>query len=391
MHELIAAISFHDSWAYILHNADLGALPKIDDFIPPLPVSEKKSAELKEKLSLGLTDTDSLSIVVNPDNQMWIQGAPPVFINNEAPPLARSLDALACAVRSCCDQANKQFEKMAKLMVDDSQGDSMNMNHADVPISSTGTAVTAREKELCSRNLVLSAATLLRQHEASIENVTSRMGHKMAVHLMDAFLVNNGDENGGFSGDQIKNLLSACKIIVDYPLLLHQPGPMYHMASNATVLLCHLLNGLYSNLPSGSSGGIEIELFDEVLDTFTSVRNLLECHRKILPVQHRCHGIPRPNLSLLNVKNYEGSDKPFIDLGKTCMCYCRGCQGFVLVACSPCVAAEKAQAARLKQHDHKGGVDSSDLDLDRELNDLGIELNLDDDALLHVLSRILHM
>jgi hypothetical protein len=73
------------------------------------------------------------------------------------------------------------------------------------------------------------------------------------------------------------------------------------------------------------------------------------------------------------------------------MCFCRGCQGFVLVACSPCVAAEKAQAARLKEQESKGKVDPGDVDLDRELNDLGIELNLDDDALLNVLSRILQM
>ena len=43
-----------------------------------------------------------------------IQGAPPVFLNNEAPLRARSLDALACAVRTCCDQANGRFAAISK-------------------------------------------------------------------------------------------------------------------------------------------------------------------------------------------------------------------------------------------------------------------------------------
>ena len=37
--------------------------------------------------------------------------------------------------------------------------------------------------------------------------------------------------------------------------------------------------------------------------------------------------------------------EPFIDLGETLLCPCRGCQGFVLMACSPCVAAERARSA----------------------------------------------
>ena len=49
------------------------------------------------------TATNPSYVAANPMNKMWIQGPPPVFINNEAPALSRSLDALACAIRSCCD------------------------------------------------------------------------------------------------------------------------------------------------------------------------------------------------------------------------------------------------------------------------------------------------
>lgn len=396
MHELLAAISFHDAWAYILHNADESSLPMIDSAIPPLPISERKLLDLKEKLKRGHTNTDIQSIVSNPDNQMWIQGPPPIFTNNEAPALARSLDALSCAVRSCCDQANKQFFNMANAIVEESK--KVDAGGMTLPISSTGLAVMAREQELCNRNLVLSAATLLRQYETSTNSSTR--GHQMAVHIMDAFLVNTGDESGGFSGEQIKSLLSACNILIDHPLLLYQPGPLYHMMTNAAVLLCHVLNGLYANFSATPPGGIEVELFQEVLDAFISVRNLVDCHRKKMPPRLRCHGIPRPNISLLKSEQPEA---PLIDLGKTVMCSCRGCQGFVLVACSPCVTAEKAQAERLKQQpslhqevkDHDAGnFDSDNLyrdsdNLNRELVDLGIELDLDDDALLSVLSRII--
>ena len=99
-----------------------------------------------------------------------------------------------------------------------------------------------------------------------------------------------------------------------------------------------------------SPGEMETALFDEVLDTYISVRKLLNIHRRKLPVMMRCHGLPRPSImsGCIPVKNEEnnGVAGPFIDLGETLMCGSRGCQGFVLMACSPCVAAERAQAAK---------------------------------------------
>merc|ERR1711997_1119155 len=100
------------------------------------------------------------------------------------------------------------------------------------------------------------------------------------------------------------NLMAGCDIIIQHPLLLHCPGPVYHMASNAAIMLCHLLNGIHAKHNNSSGSGatslddsnkkLEGLLFDEVLDTFMATRQALNIHWKCLPVTLRCHKIPRP-------------------------------------------------------------------------------------------------
>lgn len=326
-------------------------------------------------------------IASDPRNQNWIQGAPPVYLNNEAPLPARSLDALACAVRTCCDQANGRFSAISKeAKVTDME---------DIPqetiITPTTTAVLAHEHELCSRNMVLSAFTLLQQYEAATPTSHKNQGIHLVISAMDAFLDNgdDDDESGGFTDSQIQSLLSVCNTVLENPFLLHHGGPTYHMVSNAAVMLCHLLNGMYSMKgPDGvqQQGDMEAAMFEEVLDTFIAVRKLLVIHRRKLPVKLRCHAIPRPSLGLPD----EG--KPFIDLGETLLCACRGCQGFVLMACSPCVAAERAQAAATKRRveaSREAQVEAATDDMDKEMEDLSNDFNLDDDALLNMLSQLI--
>jgi hypothetical protein len=426
---LLAAISFHDSWAYITHNANKNSLPNIDHSIPPLPCSPEKAKDLKAKLKLGFTDTETAMIACNPDNQLWIQGPPPIFINNEAPPISRSLDALACAVRTCCDQANRQFDAMSPD------------KEVCLTATPTGSAVLANEKELCSRNMVNSAHTLLQQHESSCKLSDRHVGHHMIISAMDAFLGDHETDSGGggegFSDSQVQNLIHVCNTVVDHPYVLHQPGPIYHMVTNAAILVAHLLNGMHSNLMTqyigrehsprnrhnhdgdaddhhGKKHQMERLLFDETLDTFISVRKILASHRRKLPAKLRCHSIPRPKYLAFPSfdADKESEGKAFVDLGETLMCGCRGCQGFVLMGCSPCVAAERAQAARERQEaeiqaeresalfvqgsgDGRGGSGNNDgsgeilNEFDKELNALGAEFDMDDDALLGVLSRII--
>eukprot|EP00429_Kryptoperidinium_foliaceum_P009687 CAMPEP_0176003088 /NCGR_PEP_ID=MMETSP0120_2-20121206/988_1 /TAXON_ID=160619 /ORGANISM="Kryptoperidinium foliaceum, Strain CCMP 1326" /LENGTH=736 /DNA_ID=CAMNT_0017335709 /DNA_START=42 /DNA_END=2252 /DNA_ORIENTATION=- len=380
---LLAAVSFLDAWAYMIYNADEKRLPDIDKSIPPpeRPSSNGGSNATEMEYNVKMNPSH---IASDPKNKNWIQGAPPVYLNNEAPLPARSLDALACAVRTCCDQANGRFAAISKEAKSD-----MEDIPQDTIITPTTTAVLAHETELCSRNMVLSAFTLLQQYEAATPSSHKNQGIHLVISAMDAFL-DNGDEDdtGGFTDSQIQSLLSVCNTVIENPLLLHHGGPTYHMVSNAAVMLCHLLNGMYAMKgPEGikKQGDMEAAMFEEVLDTFIAVRKLLVIHRRKLPVKLRCHGIPRPSLGLPE----EG--KPFIDLGETLLCACRGCQGFVLMACSPCVAAERAQTAASKRRveaAREAEVESSD-DIDKELDDLSNGFNLDDDALLGMLSQLI--
>lgn len=394
---LLAAISFHDAWAYMMHNGAEDALPDIDGSLPRLNSDNCHTTGIPDsvdeiKAKYGCC-TNPTSVASDPLNQMWMQGSPPVFLNNEASPTSRSLDAFACAVRTCCDQANTNFADMAKASGMGGQSDF----NGQPGQTATTTAVMANENELCSRNIVLSAKSLLDQHAGSSGEKTKKHGLTMIAAAMSAFLAdgeenggNNGSSSGGnvgpFTDGQIKNLMTACDIIIQHPLLLHAPGPIYHMASNATILLCHLLNAIYANCTKEGSSGIpskvEGVLFDELLDTFMTMRKLLNIHRKSLPVKLRCHGIPRPAVGPFK---HLGPNKPFIELGETLMCLCRGCQGFVLMGCSPCVAAERSMKSANVRDIQDERLDSFDNQFG---NDMGNMEDLDDNALLDVLSRL---
>jgi hypothetical protein len=375
----------------MIYNADEKKLPKIDDSIPPVERPSVQQGASQTELEYN-TKLNPAHVASDPRNQNWIQGAPPVYLNNEAPLPARSLDALACAVRTCCDQANGRFatiSKEAKEETGKEEDDAMEEIPQETIITPTTTAVLAHENELCSRNMVLSAFTLLQQHEASTSSTHKNQGIHLVISAMDAFLDNGDeDETGGFTDSQIQSLLSVCNTTIENPFLLHHGGPTYHMVSNAAVMLCHLLNGMYAMKGADGirkSGDMEAAMFEEVLDTFIAVRKLLVIHRRKLPVKLRCHGIPRPSLGLPE----EG--KPFIDLGETLLCACRGCQGFVLMACSPCVAAERARSAALKRKveaAREAEVDATD-EMDKQLDDLSNDFNLDDDALLGMLSQLI--
>jgi hypothetical protein len=382
---LLASISFLDAWAYMIYNANEKLLPCIDDALPPLStLSQQQGGYISNIAELKFdVKTDARSIVCDPKNKNWIQGAPPVYLNNEAPLHARALDAIACAIRSCCDQANGRFAEINK---------EADPTSAAIPIDTimtpTTTAVMAHEDELCSRNIVLSAYALMQQYDAASQGRRRNEGQHMVISAMDAFLENSEEEGqSGFTDSQIQSLLSVCNTVLENPYLLHHAGPTYHIVTNAAVLLCHLLNGMYAMNEDGSMGPMETTLFEEVLDTLLPIRKLLTIHRRKLPVKLRCHGIPRPHID----RPPKSSGQPFVDLGETLLCSCRGCQGFVLMACSPCVAAERARAAenRMKVEEAQEAEAVEMGEIDRELEDLSAQFDLDDDALLGMISNLI--
>jgi hypothetical protein len=62
------------------------------------------------------------------------------------------------------------------------------------------------------------------------------------------------------------------------------------------------------------------------------------------------------------------------------------------MACSPCVAAERARNAAANREteaiQEQRGIQEAD-ELDQACDDFGLEFDLDDDALLNMLSRII--
>ena len=76
---LIAAISFHDSLAYALHNASEDDLPDIDDVIPPIypDISSRERAFDRgddcSDMMLGNMIRDIDAIAIDPANQLWMQ------------------------------------------------------------------------------------------------------------------------------------------------------------------------------------------------------------------------------------------------------------------------------------------------------------------------------
>jgi hypothetical protein len=387
-----------DSWAYMIYNGDEKLVPDVEEFVPlppqqHTPIPGSRDRRMNTGIDVSILDierkynvrTDIQSIVCNPKNKNWIQGAPPIYLNIAAPARARVLDALACSMRICCDQANNRFYDItaATTAVESSTGEggagtgtgsgtepatekNNTNNESNTPMvidtdenrqrqqapptksttsetvvnTPTSKAVSANEQELCSRNLVLSAYALMQQEDIISRGHFRHIGHHMIISSLDAFLENNYDSlTGGFSESQVQSLLAVCNTVMECPFLLHHGGPSYHVVTNVAVLLGHFLNGMNTMKESQLFGTMENVMFEEILDTYIAVRKLLTVHRRKLPVQLRCHTVPRP------IINSKEDGVSLIDFSTTFLCACRGCQGFVLMACSPIVAAERAEAA----------------------------------------------
>ena len=198
---LLAAISYLDSWAYMMYNANEASVPNDDDLLV-IPQANQRNFPNPTELKYN-TKTSPTEIASDPRNKNWIQGAPPVYLNNEAPLHARSLDALACAIRTCCDQANSRFCDISKEANDQGLACEIPQSCIQTP---TATAVLSHENELCSRNMVLSAYTLMQQHDnTQSKKKPKNVGQHLVISAMDAFLENGSKEgNTGFTDSQIQ-------------------------------------------------------------------------------------------------------------------------------------------------------------------------------------------
>lgn len=204
--------------------------------------------------------------------------------------------------------------------------------------------------ELCPRNLVLSTYSMA-QTEIPNPNLL------LMISCMDASLERD------FTDAQIQSLFHVAHAVTNQPLLLWMS---YHLVSNVAVLIAHLLNHLHATKLQAPEQfqGVEESLYQQAWDHYTSLRGLLTRQYRMLPSKLRCHALPRPNSGVF-------PGKPLVNLGETLLCACRSCQGFVLAAGETCNPKMEA----IPQ-------------LEEELDVLGSEFEVDDDALLGMISHL---
>lgn len=320
-----AAISYMDSF--------------VDMHDPSLKLIDKKSGCCDKGTDDGMMEAPTAGAKQKPEEL-------PIFLNNEAPLHARSLNALAIAMRRCTCLTSQAMHPDGPASSDQQQ-----QNQPSGSINANGLAVITNDKELGSRNMVLSAYTLIQQ-ESAVRGALHTKGHSMVIAALDAFLENDEqDSMCGFSDSQIQNLLLVCQTTLEIPVILYHPGNTYHMVTNSAILLAHYLNAIYAIRQQGEEDEENEVLFEEVMHTFLATRKILQSHRRRLPSKVRCHSIPRVKfLDLMfgvesEEQRYCNGPPPqpeaIVDIGEVTLCACPSCHVFVLRGCGPCVAAER--------------------------------------------------
>ncbi len=389
---LMAAISFQDSLAYLVHDAAEDELPDIDDEIPRVaPPCDlegiKKEDETNEKY--GISSAPSM-VASHPLNQMWIQGVPPVFINLSAPTKSRVIDALACSIRSSLDNSRSTWKSTDATQEGDSRKRKYVTETSSIPSEVEAKGKTATEiavennyEELSCRNLLNEASSLLQNYEENSSSLHYTFsGLHLLVSALDVIFSVNADDPGELDDSQIHNLINVLKGIIERPIMLYQGGPSYHIVNNCAIITAHFLNKLHPEVIGYDSAKA---LFEEVLDVYNGARMVLNSHRTKLPPQLRCVEVPRPNLTA-HGKNRE----PVIDFGKISLSSCRTWQSRVLSeGVSSDVVKRVRVSTKASSEDTKSSTSSSTNEYERHRSELEREFDVDDRALLVVLSRII--
>lgn len=365
----MAAISFQDSLVYLIHNANEDELPNIDREIPrvspPNDVENTKSTDAEKKFGIS---TAPSYVASNSINQMWIQGAPPVLINDAAPPKSRVLDALASVIRNSLDEAKARQTKepvqssrgriisRKRRFLDDAESEDK---------SATEWAVDHHPDDFSCSSLLPKAVDRLKKDEDETYPTFSSFfsGHRLLISALDTIL-NYQRETDKVRSQEILNVLEAT---MERPCLLSQGGPTYHAVNNNAILLAHVINKSHKD---GLNDVFTRAQFEVALNLYNGSRILLEKHRGRLPHQLRCHEIPRPNAAAK-------SGELVIDLSNITLCRSRYCQDCV------------APGINAKEVDQRISV-SADKN-NRLQSDAEKEFNMNDQALLLTLSRVISL
>jgi len=335
--KLIAAISFQDSLVYMICNgADEDDLPNIDGDIPravpPHPHSGMAKSTAEKKFGVSISPSRVASIDIN---QMWIQGTPPVFINEDAPVKSRVIDGLACAIRTSLDEAKALQTKEEPQQSSRGRIISRKKKYAEdsKDKSATQWAVEHYPNELSNSNIVHETTSLLQADKEATFSLFR--GHDLLTVALES-IVNSDRDVKYVPGQSILNILEG---IIDRPILLYQGGPTYHIITNCAILLAHKINKLHSTVIKDHNECLK-EQYDTALDIYNMARLVLEKHRSKLPLRLQCHEVP----SVSATANESGL---LIDLSNMTMC--------TSYNCLDCVAMG---GISVKKEDDKGLSDS---------------------------------
>lgn len=265
----------------MIHNASEDNLPDFDNELQ-IHSSRLDDVSAAEK-KYGISTLPS-RVALNPINKLWIQGIPPIFINELAPPKSRALDALACSIRSLVDRTKSRHKteptqfKRGKNVCRKRQL----LSNADVQIkSATEWAVEQHPAELSSCCLLAQASSHLKHcDESSIAPDSIFCGLRILVNAVQLVL------EKAIKDVQIQNIFTLLDVVMEYPILLFQFGPTYHIIHSCILVLAQKINEIKHDRDN--------ELFEKALSIYNGSRLVLEHHRSKLPLRLQCHELPIP-------------------------------------------------------------------------------------------------
>lgn len=376
---LMAAISFQDSLTYMLYNASEDELPTVDTEIPrvspPHPLEGLKATDAEKKYGISFSPS---RVASNPLNQYWIQGAPPVWINESSPPKSRVLDALACAIRFSLDGAKSSRVKEGptqssrgriisrkRKFLSDAEGTKEK--------SATEWAVEHHPNELSCTNLLAKACALLKNDEDDATASSSSLGdycnfgsgHRLLLSALDILIINTERVGEDENVSQIHNIIAVLEGIMERPILLFQGGPTYHIMTNCAIFLAHIINKLHAD-------GVENNEFakaqyEVALNVYNGSRLVLEKHRSKLPSQLQCHEVPIPNTGAKS-----SSREVVIDLNSMALCPSRNCQDCIARGSMSAKEMAKRVVVVSTNSNGKNGQQKSDAEREFDVNDRGL-------------------
>lgn len=318
----MAAISFQDSLAYMIYNACEDDPPKIDGVIPrispPHALEVLKATDAEKKYGISVSPSRVASNLIN---QIWIQGAPPVLINEVAHPRSRALDGLACALRTMLDEAKSKHGK--EPITQSSRGRIISRKRKflsdaeNEDKSATEWAVEHHPNELSCTNLLDQASKLVQMEEDS--SPTSQCifgGYHLLISAMDVLSKMEGGNNM-MENVKLQSIINILESIMEQPILLFQGGPTYHVTTNCAIYLARTISKLRDNADDGQKNQLE-----EALNVYHGSRLVLEKHRKKLSWRLQCHELPPANFTAKD-------GEPMIDLSNVSICLSRTCQDCV--------------------------------------------------------------